>query len=78
MNRTWIKLTIRLKREDDREKLYLWFLDRNPRGFWEQDPTTMVIYLDAPYLGTWPDFLGSSIFRTGGYRDLSRLCFWDW
>ncbi len=57
MGRTWKKLTLRLKQEEDKEKLYVWFMDKNPLGFWEKDHLMMVVYLDHWPEAPFPDYI---------------------
>jgi len=50
MIRVWKKLTLRIKQENYREQVYLWFKDQKPYGFWEKDALTIVAYVR-----NWPE-----------------------
>ena len=57
MKRTWKKLILRIKHESFREKVYLWFKDQNPYGFWEKNGLTIIAYVRDWPKDPYPDYI---------------------
>lgn len=57
MDRIWKKLTLRIKHESYREKVYWWFRDQKPYGFWEKDGLTIVVYVRDWPKEPFPDYI---------------------